>query len=466
MWGDGLSSDGASDAEQGVRSASSIAGAAMPGPRPTGTLAAFPLPVLFAHVIEHELSGSLALMPSDGSAREGVDVIVFASGAPTRVRTSMAIAPLGEMLVRFGVLANVDLESALARAGAAKARLGAQLVSEKVIDRRILLEALRQQVLVRLRALATLPEGTRYEFHANADLLEEGPPTNAASCDPLAGLHAIVRAWPARARIEATLDPLAESEVALHPSAAPRRFDLDEVERAVLERIEQGPRTTFATLARTTRAPANVARALLYTLVLSRHLDVGDDHWPLGVALPSPEGVSALRDSSLGRGIDKLRTSQMIRALGAAEDYKEADALARAERWEEAEVLATRAVERDPGPPEHRALLATILFERSPQNLKRALALLESALTDAGPSDALLVRRAKLLERAGRAKEALRDWQAAASINPRNPDARLALKAAANASSSRAPAIARGWWIFVAISTVLAIVGIAWLARR
>lgn len=459
-----MSSDGASDGELGYRSAASIAGAALPGPRPTGTLEQWPLPSLVAHVLEHELSGSLALMPREGE----VDVIVFASGAPTRVRTSKAIAPLGEMLVRFGVIANVDLESALARAGAAKSRLGAQLVSEKVIDRRVLLEALRQQVLVRLRALATLPEATRYEFHANADLLDEGPPTNAASCDPLASLHAIVRAWPARARIEAKLDPLADAEVVLHPSAAPKRFDLDDAERAVLERIEAGPRTTYATLARTTRAPSSVARALLYSLVLTRHLDVGDDHWPLGVPLPAPEGVAALRDSSLGSGMDKLRTSQMIRALGAAEDFKEAQALARAARWEEAEVLAARAVERDPVAPEHRALLADILFERAPQNLRRALALLDSALADAGRSDSLLVRRAKLLDRAGRTKDAMRDWLAAAAINPRNPDVRLALKAAAGSSraSARAQAVARGWWIFVGACVVLAIVGIAWLARR
>lgn len=473
-----MSGDGAID-EPGYRSASSIAGAPTPGPPPSGSLATWPLPTLLLHILEHELSGSLALMPRE----DEVEVIVFASGAPTRVRTSKAIAPLGEMLVRFGVLANVDLESALARAGAARERLGAQLVSERVIDRRVLLEALRQQVLVRLRALAPLPDATRYEFHANADLLEEGPPTNAVTCDPLAGLLVMVRAWPAKARIEALLDPLSDREVAFHPSATVRRFDLDEAERAIVDRIENGPRTTYATLVRLTRAPIAVARALLYTLVVTRHLDVGDDRWPLGVALPAPDAVSSLRDSSLrdtslrdsslNTGMDKLRTSQMIRSLGAAEDFKEAEALARAARWEAAEVLAIRAVARDPRPPEPRALLAAILFERSPQNYKRALSLLDSAIADAPRSDALLVQRAKLHERAGRGREATRDYRAAASINPRNPDARLALKLVSgspargsNGSPSQSPHAGRAWWAFVGLCLALALVGIAWLLKR
>ena len=252
-----MSGDGGSE-ELGYRSAASIAGAAVPGPPPAGTLESFPLPALLLHVLEHELSGSLALMPREGE----VEVIVFAAGAPTRVRTSKVIAPLGEMLVRFGVLANVDLESALARAGAARERLGAHLVSERVIDRRVLLEALRQQVLVRLRALAALPDATRYEFHANADLLEDGAPTNAVTCDPLAGLLAMVRAWPGRARIEALLDPLADREVAFHPSATLRRFDLDDAERAIVDRIENGPRTNYASIVRLTRAPMRLAMRL------------------------------------------------------------------------------------------------------------------------------------------------------------------------------------------------------------
>ncbi len=449
----------------GHRSGSSIAGAAAPGPPPTGTLATSPLPSLALHIMEHELSGSLALMPREGE----VDVIVFAGGAPTRARTSKVIAPLGEMLVRFGVIANVDLESALARAGLAKARLGAQLVNERVIDRRVLLEALRQQVLVRLRSLAALPDATRYEFHANADLLEDGPPTNAAVCDPLAGLHAIVRAWPAKGPIEALLDPLADREVVFHPSATPRRFDLDEAEREIVDRIEHGQRITYAGLVRVARAPMNVVRALLYSFVVTRHLDVGDDRWPLAVALPAPEAVASLRDSSLNTGMDKLRTSQVIRAVGAAEDFKEAAALARAQRWEEAEILALRAVERDPGPPEHRALLGTVLVERSPNNLKRALALLDSAIADAGRDDALFVLRAKILERAGRIREALRDYRTAASINPRNPDARVGVKStSANPSraSSLSPNVGRAWWAFVGACLALALLGIVWLVRR
>src|SRR5579859_6812802 len=98
-------------------------------PPPRGTLERWPLPALFVHVVDHRLSGSLALQAASGD----LDVVVFADGAPIRARTAKMVAPLGEMLVRYGVIADVDLASALARASTAKAKLGQQLIAEKVI---------------------------------------------------------------------------------------------------------------------------------------------------------------------------------------------------------------------------------------------------------------------------------------------------------------------------------------------
>ncbi len=390
---------------------------------PTGKLASWPLPLLFVDIIDHRLSGSLVLIAPSGD----VDVVVFSEGAPTRVRTAKLVAPLGEMLVRYGVLANVDIEAAVSRAAAAKARIGQQLVSERIIDRRVLLEALREQTMVRLRRVATVPEGGSYEFHSNSDLLDDGAPTNATMCDPLAALLALVRAWPDRRRVDAFLEERAELPAKLHGAAEPERFELADAELAVLERIKQST-ATYGSLLHSTLAPTDTIRALLYALGVSHHLDDGRGSYPLDVELP-PESTSSLRDSSLGRGVGKARTDVVKRQVGAADDAREAELLLRAGKLEEAEELATRATENDPETPSFRALLGHILAVRKPEDADgRALALLDSAIADDPQDDRALVYRASLHQCAGRVEAARADYRAAQGINATNSEAARALR--------------------------------------
>lgn len=399
-------------------------------PEPKGTLERWPLPHLYVHIVDHRLSGSLVLL-GDGN---DVDVVVFGEGAPTRVRTAKMIAPLGEMLVRAGVIADIDLEAALSRALEAKTRLGQQLVAEHVIDKRVLLRALREQILVRLRSVAQLPKTTRYEFHSNNDLLEEGAPTGAASCDPLAALLALVRNWPDRAEIDAELGKLEGRIPRLHPNAQIDRFELDPYERSIVERLRAGGVTSYGSLLSSTLAPVEVIRALLYTLSITGHLDV-DDRWPLDVEPPA-DPLAALRDSSLNVGVEKDRTSAVMRAVAAADDHREAAALLRAGNLEAAERLAARALQRHPTHPEYRALLGYVIGLRaSPTEIFQAIEHLDEALESAPNSDRALVYRAELLRRAGRRDEAIRDYRAALSINPGNSDAARALRS----SSLRPP---------------------------
>ena len=419
-------------------------------PDPRGTVADWPLPELLVHIATHGLSGSLVLLPLDAPALaassqdatleatgDALDVIVFADGAPMRVRTSTQIAPLGEMLVRFGVIANVDLAAALSRASTAHARLGQQLIADKVIDRRLLLRALREQTLVRLRALASLPSTTRYEFHSNADLLEDGGATNAARCDPLAAIHTCVRATSDREAMESTLAAVMHQRVMLHERATPERFDLDETERAVVHRIETGPRVTYSALLTSTAAPREILRALLYSLRRTRHLvleDEGARAWPLGVSQPrASDPVSSMRDSSMNAGLDKLRSSAIMRAVAAAEDFREAEALMRAGSLEAAEVLAHRAVERDPRQAEYQALLGYVRglrAEKQSTPMKAAIALLSEAIVRLPRSDRALVWRAQLRHDTD-PKGARADYERALALSPNNQEAQVALRGGA-----------------------------------
>lgn len=397
------------------------------GPPPEGRLADFSLPLIFAHALSHRLSGSLVL-----KSPRGDDVVVFAEGAPVRVRTAKQLAPLGEMLVRLGVIADVDLQAALARAAGANALLGKQLVDDSLVDRRVLLRALREQILLRVRSLGTLAGSTAYEFHAHTDLLAEGAPTNAVTCDGLAAILALVREWTDRRAQDELLDPLVTREARLHPHAALDRFELDDTERAIVARMRVAT-ISYGELLRSSVAPERAIRSLLYALLLTRHADDGSGGDPLDVEPPS-DPMAALRDSSLNTGVDPLRTSAAMRVLGAADDRREAEALWRSGNLEAAEILARRAVERDPK-PEYKALLGVIVAQHGGRsNFKKGLSLLDEAIESAPTNDRALVFRATVLRDAGRFDAAVKDWRAAVAANPGNAEAKLALRRAESRS--------------------------------
>lgn len=435
-------------------------------PPPKGTLAEQPIAVLYAHAVDHRLSGSLALMPPDARS-DDADVIVFADGAPVRVRTRKQVAPLGEMLVRLGVIADVDLDAALARAASAQSRIGRQLVSDRLIDRRLLLRALREQVLVRLRSLGDLPPATSYEFHNQTDLLDEGAPTNATPCDPLAGLLAVCRTFAVGAGAETSRAALAahgDAEVRLRPDARPERFELDEQERTLLQRVREGRPLPVAAYLSGAVVPERVALSLLYAFLLARQLDLPDQAEP-----PLDAGAEAqpsLRDSSLGRGVDPLRSSQVMRVLGAADDHREARELLRAGDLEAARVLAGRASERSPGNGEYRTLhgyLTGLCGDPA-----RGVAILDEVVRQDARNDRALVYRAKLLEEQGKTSAARKDLEAALEIRPKNEEARSTLRSLRNPPANAAPVpwqwLALG--LLVGATVALGVVYLLRLVRR
>lgn len=424
------------------------------GPPPEGSLEEFPLPVFFTHVLSHRVSGSLVLKGPFGD-----EVVVFADGAPSRVRTAKLLAPLGEMLVRLGVIADVDLQAALFRAQNARERLGKHLVSESLVDRRTLLRALREQLLLRIRSLASLPPETLYEFHNNTDLLEEGAPTNQVTCDPLAALLAFVRAWPERRKIDEVLQPFDSAPVRIHRDAMLDRFELDDSEKTLLARVlRSGAPSTHADLYKSSIASERAIRALLYVLHLTHHLDDGTSIPPLD-AEPPANPIASLRDSTLNTAMDPLRTTTKIRVLGAADDHREGTALWRAGNLEAAQVLAARAVERDPK-PEYKALLGIVIAQQGGrQNFKRGVGLLDDAISARPTYEHALVYRGMVMRDAGKIDAAIRDWRAALAINPKNPDAKVALKRAeVTGDSSMAPRSGTaGWWLLAVIVVATAV---------
>lgn len=261
----------------------------LPGPPDVqGTLAESPIPNLLVHVLSRSLTGSLVLRTPPSLAEEmpgpGEHIVYFTNGAPAKLKTELRLAPLGQMLVKLGFLRGDELDEALARAHTHARSLGAQLTSDATIERKALLAALRSQLTARLCALVELPPDTRYEFYSQADLLKRWVGDDPTPCDPLATILATTRVWSDVARIETTLSRLGRRKLVFHKAAEPARFGPTEAEQRVIAAIRETPRS-YLELVASHVVDLPVARALVYALATTRHLELSlNEDWPLGVA--------------------------------------------------------------------------------------------------------------------------------------------------------------------------------------
>jgi len=100
-------------------------------------------------------------------------LIALPTAAPPRRARSVLRLPLGELLVRDGLLASEDLESALAEQVSGKRHLGETLLEMGLVDERTLLRALGQQLrvpAVRLREGLVDPAIVRLLPRAKAEM--------------------------------------------------------------------------------------------------------------------------------------------------------------------------------------------------------------------------------------------------------------------------------------------------------
>jgi DnaJ-domain-containing protein 1 len=254
-----------------------------------GTVARSPLPHLFVHILGRGLSGSLVLDETETMRH----AIVFQDGAPTKAHVVLRGTRLGELLVTRGDLASDDLVDVVARARAADRPIGKQLVAEGKVGAAQVGSALEEQLDARIAELATLAPETVYRFYERHDVLAHREPY---AFDPLPRVLAAARSWRDEGAIDAAVARLGGAALALHPSAMLERFHPTEEERVAIEWAVAGGFDYRGLLAEEIASPEAV-RPIVWTLLATRHIDVGAGHFPLGVrpprvapiALPSQE---------------------------------------------------------------------------------------------------------------------------------------------------------------------------------
>jgi curved DNA-binding protein CbpA len=261
-------------------------------PTSLGMLSRSPLPTLLVNLAKRTLTGTLLLKPSTG----GEHGLVFRNGTPVKLSTYKIPGRLGEILVKQGKAAIPPLQQVLERALREGHVLGELLVAQGVIDRPTLEAALRTQIALRLGYLGALPGDTLFEFYTDVDLVEARGLSDETPIDFLMATASTVRGWNDVAVIDETLQRIAAIPLVLHPYATPDRFGFTPPERGLLKTIQAG-RPQLTTLLSSGVDP-QAARIVIYTLAITRHLDLGvADSWPMGVRPPSSPGAAAPRAS-------------------------------------------------------------------------------------------------------------------------------------------------------------------------
>lgn len=257
-----------------------------PAPTATGTLSSTPLPHVLVYMLDHGLSGSVALEDVDGAET----VLVFARGALVKVSARTEQLRLGEMLVRRGLLELDAVERAVSDARAVGLLLGEILVGDDRVSARALDDVLELQALERVARLARLDPSTRYRFFRGVDLAPEvgGAPVR----HPLSAVHAAVRAWRDRPRLSASLARLGGATLRLDPLARLEGMRLASDEAPLLGAL-RGRGTTLRELRSLGVAPTAVVDGLVYTLAITRQLaQTGSSRTPMGATLTDAPAVT------------------------------------------------------------------------------------------------------------------------------------------------------------------------------
>lgn len=291
----------------------------------TGSLAATPLSDVLVSVLDRRLTGSVVFQDPD--ARKSA--LTVAEGVIIKVRTPEPVVRLGDLLQEVGAIDATALERGLRHAKQAGIALGQALLRLEAVAPEVLDAVLAEQLARRVLWVSGLPPETRYGFYSGTDHLENWG-AGAVESEPLSLIWRAAREHASQERVESIVKRLLPRRARLHPDAHLERFNLSGPEALAAERIRRGTDTVGGLLA-AAGLDAEVIARLIYVLVLTRHLDLGDGRAPVGaypamsrdrpVRRPAGLTLSAAPDGapplSSNRAASAADRSGAVRAPGA-----------------------------------------------------------------------------------------------------------------------------------------------------
>ena len=243
-------------------------------PTATGNLGTTPFCELLVYALGQSLSGSLVLECPDRSKH----AVLFQAGAPVKARVADPALRIGEQLVARG---SIDERAQhAADSGPEEELFGQRLMALGAISADDLSAALDEQLYDQIGWLARAPVNTAFAYFADADLLASWGREHRA-IDPLAAIWRAVEQNAPKERVVAVMNSLGDKVLRLHPASRIGRFGFASRERPLLDVLRMKPQS-LAELERTGLSDVATLERLLYTLMLTRHLDTGE--LPLGVS--------------------------------------------------------------------------------------------------------------------------------------------------------------------------------------
>ncbi|MFO0589822.1 MAG: hypothetical protein U0441_19940 [Polyangiaceae bacterium] len=256
-----------------------------------------PLPHLLVYMADRRLTGVLFLREPEGTEH----VVRFEWGAPVRVAPGDGFAMFGEMLVEAGIVNEEVVSNALATKGL----LGDVLILTGHAEADELESVASEQLVRRMVRLFGLPAETTYRYFDGHKALADTAP--GCRAEVLRLLNVGLRAHPRLGLpLGKLMERLGDLPLKMHPDARLERFGFDEDETAVVMAILRA-QPTFVELLASEIPDSIVVRRVVYTLLLTRQMDLGQKTLPLGCEDLGPP-------IALGR----LNLASAIHRIGAA----------------------------------------------------------------------------------------------------------------------------------------------------
>ncbi len=282
-----------------------------PAPTAGGSLTTTSFGQLLASLLERRLSGTLVLQRSDGRR----SAVLFERGAPAKAKTAEPIEPLGRVLLEQGALSDEIYDQSLALLASERRLHGALLVEQRWLTPEALQRGLEEQLLRKLLWLHSAPPETLWAFYEGRDYLARwgAEPT---PLEPLTVLWRGARLHAGEEELERELAALGERPLRLREEAPLVRFRFTPEEQAIVDVLRARPQP-LSQLAASGVAPRGLVRRLVYTLALTRALELdGHAQPPLGAEPPASSGATPRTPTPSAAQVRSGATEQGARRPG------------------------------------------------------------------------------------------------------------------------------------------------------
>ena len=281
-------------------------------PTAEGLLEKTPLVHLLVYMADRQLTGSLVLSSRSGGEEHA---IYFLEGQASKVRTGEPIAHLGRVLFELGILSEETLNASLAAFSRGNDLHGEHLVRAGVIDRENLMEGLKVQADRKMAFLFALPGDTKYRFYQDVNVLEDWGGPEMIPLDTLPIIWSAVRARADDPIVDATLRRLGTTTLKLHIKSDVTRFGFSAHELAAIDVMRASP-LSLGGLIETRVVPRRTTELIVYTLLITRHLDHrADSAPPVGLSKGASVNTPAAAPHSPQGGVPVARVKLTARQV-------------------------------------------------------------------------------------------------------------------------------------------------------